>query len=76
MIDEGVRLAREAADLGARTEYFEVHVAAVTALGEVLRLARSDEADGVLRDALAMQERKGNLVAAERLRQVLGPPAT
>jgi class 3 adenylate cyclase/tetratricopeptide (TPR) repeat protein len=75
-IEEAVQLAREAAAIGARTEYYEVHAAAVSALGEVLRRAQSDEAESVLREALHLHERKGNRVEAARIRQALGPPAT
>ncbi|HET7128415.1 MAG TPA: adenylate/guanylate cyclase domain-containing protein [Gaiellaceae bacterium] len=75
-IEEAVQLAREAAAIGARTEYYEVRAASVAALGEVLRLAQSDEAESVLREALDLHEQKGNRVEAARIRQVLGPPAT
>jgi ATP/maltotriose-dependent transcriptional regulator MalT len=75
-IDEAVLLAREAVAIAEQTEYFDVLVQSVGALGEVMLLGESDEAEGVLRRALALHEQKGNLVAAERIRQVLGPPAT
>ena len=51
-------------------------VTSVVALGEVLLLAQSDEADAVLRRALDLHEQKGNLVGAAHVRQLLGPPAT
>jgi tetratricopeptide (TPR) repeat protein len=75
-IDEATSLAREAVEIAEQTEYFELLAQSVAALGEVLRLADSDEADAVLRRALDLYERKGNLVEAARIRQVLGPPAT
>jgi class 3 adenylate cyclase/tetratricopeptide (TPR) repeat protein len=75
-LDEAVALAREAVAIAEQTEYFDVVVQGVAALGEVLLAAQSDEADAVLRRALALHEQKGNVVAAERIRQVLGPPAT
>ena len=75
-VDEAVPLAREAVALAEQTEYFDVLAQSVTALGEVLLLAESDEAEVVLRRALDLHEQKGNVVAAEQIRQVLGPPAT
>jgi class 3 adenylate cyclase/tetratricopeptide (TPR) repeat protein len=74
--DEAVRRAREAVAIAEKTEYFDVLVQSVAALGEVLRLAGSDDADDVLRRAIELYERKGNVVGAEQARQVLGPPAT
>ena len=75
-LDEAVALAREAVAMAEQTEYYELYAQSVAALGEVLRRAQSGEADDVLRRALALHERKGNVVAAEHVRQVLGPPAT
>jgi len=75
-LDEAVALARDSVAIADQTEYFDVLVQSVGALGEVLLLATSDEAGPVLRRALEMHEQKGNLVEAERVRQVLGPPAT
>ena len=74
--DEATVLAREAVEIAEQTEYFELLAECVAALGEVLRLAGSSEASDVFRRALDLYGRKGNLVAAERIRQVLGPPAT
>ena len=75
-LDEAVALARDSVAIADQTEYFDVLVQSVGALGEVLLLATSDEAGPVLRRALEMHEQKGNLVEAARIRQVLGPPAT
>jgi tetratricopeptide (TPR) repeat protein len=75
-IEEAVQLAREAVAIAEQTEYHEPHVQSVEALGEILAAAGSDEAAEVLRRAAELHEQKGNVVAAERVRQVLGPPAT
>jgi tetratricopeptide (TPR) repeat protein len=74
--DEATQLARESVAIAEETEYFDVLVQSVTALGEVLLVAESHEAAPVLRKALEMHEQKGNLVEAAWIRQVLGPPAT
>ena len=75
-LDEAARLAREAVAIAEQTEYHEPHVQSVEALGEILAAAGNDEAATMLRRAVDLHERKGNLVAAARVRQVLGPPAT
>jgi class 3 adenylate cyclase/tetratricopeptide (TPR) repeat protein len=75
-IVEAMALARESVAIAEQTEYFDVLVQSVTVLGELLYLADDGAAETVLRRALAMHERKGSLVGAARIRQVLGPPAT
>ena len=74
-IEEAVQLAREAVAIAEQTEYHELHVQSVAALGEVLLLARSDEADDVLQRALDLPDRRGTSLALRR-RQLLGPPVT
>jgi tetratricopeptide (TPR) repeat protein len=75
-LGEALELAREAVAMAEQTEYHEPYVLSVEALGEILAAAGSDEAEAVLRRAIDLHERKGNVVAAQRVRQVLGPPAT
>jgi tetratricopeptide (TPR) repeat protein len=75
-LEEAVVLAREAVQIAEETEYFDLLVQSVAVLGEVLGASGSEEADAVLRRALGLYERKGNVVEADRIRQVLGPPAT
>jgi tetratricopeptide (TPR) repeat protein len=67
---EGERLAREAVALGAETDMLNAHADALLDLGEVLALAGRD-ARAELEQALALYERKGNLVMAERTRSRL-----
>jgi tetratricopeptide (TPR) repeat protein len=67
-----VRLAREAVDLAAQTDYLVLHGDACFALGQVLQEAgSSDEAVAALRDALELFERKRNTPQAERTRALL-----
>jgi tetratricopeptide (TPR) repeat protein len=62
-------LAREAAERAARTDYLNVRGRTLGDLGEVLALAgRPDEAADALEQAVALYERKGNVVMAERTR--------
>jgi class 3 adenylate cyclase/tetratricopeptide (TPR) repeat protein len=66
------RLAREAVDLAARTDYLVLHGDACFALGQVFQEAgSSDEAVAALRDALELFERKRNIPQAERTRALL-----
>jgi class 3 adenylate cyclase/tetratricopeptide (TPR) repeat protein len=74
-IEEAAQLAREAVAIAEQTDYHELHVQSVAALGEVLLLAGSGEADDVLRHALDLHEKKGNVVGAAQVRQLLGRPA-
>jgi class 3 adenylate cyclase/tetratricopeptide (TPR) repeat protein len=66
-LEEGERLAREAVALAAETDMLNVHGDALLDLAEVLALAGKD-ARPELEQALALYERKGNLVMAERTR--------
>jgi tetratricopeptide (TPR) repeat protein len=65
--DEAERLAHEAVALGAETDMLNLHADALISLAEVLALAGKD-ARAELEQALALYERKGNLVMAERTR--------
>jgi class 3 adenylate cyclase/tetratricopeptide (TPR) repeat protein len=69
-LEEGERLAREAVALAAETDMLNAHADALIDLAEVLTLAGQD-ARAELEQALALYERKGNLVMAERTRSSL-----
>jgi tetratricopeptide (TPR) repeat protein len=69
-LGEGERLAREAVALGAETDMLNAHADALLDLAEVLALAGQD-ARTELDRALALYERKGNVVMAERTRSRL-----
>jgi class 3 adenylate cyclase len=64
---EGERLAREAVARGAETDMLNAHADALIDLADVLTHAGRD-ARPELEQALALYERKGNLVMAERTR--------
>ena len=69
---EALALARAGVRLSAPTDYLELRARALMDLAEVLRLAgRTDEALPVVRQALQLFERKGNVVSAARARVVL-----
>jgi tetratricopeptide (TPR) repeat protein len=71
-LGEAERLAREAAELTAQTDYVTHHAKVLTDLANVLELAgRRDEAAAAREQALVLYERKGNLVMAERTRERL-----
>ena len=66
------RLAREAIDIAARTGFLEMHADALLALADTLGSAnRPKEARASVEEAIALYARKGNLVAAERARELL-----
>ena len=63
------RLAREATELAAQTDSLNAHANALTDLAAVLELARErEQAAAAVHEAVALYERKGNLVMAERAR--------
>jgi tetratricopeptide (TPR) repeat protein len=71
-LDEALRLAQEATELSGQTDYLNHHAKALTDLADVLELAgRREEAAAAVEQALALYERKGNLVMAERTRKLL-----
>ena len=74
-LQEGERLAREAVALAAETDMLNANADALLDLAEVLALARQD-ARAELEQALALYERKGNLVMAERTRSRLAERTT
>jgi tetratricopeptide (TPR) repeat protein len=63
---EAERLAREAVEIAARTDYLVLHADALLALAEVL--GETDEAVEALRRALELFEQKENVVQAEQTR--------
>jgi class 3 adenylate cyclase/tetratricopeptide (TPR) repeat protein len=70
--DEAARLAREAVGLGEQTDMIHWHANALTDLGEVYVLAgRREEGRTQLEQALALYERKGDLVSAANTRSAL-----
>ena len=69
---EAEALARRAVERAAAGDDLNFHAAALVDLAEALELgARPDEAAAALHEALRLYERKGNVVAAERVRQQL-----
>jgi tetratricopeptide (TPR) repeat protein len=66
------RLAREAIELAARTDFLEVHARALVDFAEVLRLAgRPQESLVELEHALRLHEQKGNVVSAATTRALV-----
>ncbi len=61
---EAERLARDAVELAAPTDFLELQATALLALARVLREAGSSEAAGVAAQAQAVYECKGNVVGA------------
>jgi ATP/maltotriose-dependent transcriptional regulator MalT len=77
---EAEHLARGASELVAQTDSINDHATVLAGLAEVLVLAgKREQATASLHEALALYERKGNLVMAKRARErltELGKPAT
>jgi hypothetical protein len=74
--DEAARLAREAVGFIAATDHINVHADALVELAEVLRAAGEEtEATAALEQAVVLYEEKGNLLGAERTRQLLAAAA-
>jgi Flp pilus assembly protein TadD len=72
---EGVRLAREAVEVGRQTDSIDMQGDALMDLAEVLSSAgRSRETRAALMEALALYERKGNVVSASRAHAALASP--
>jgi class 3 adenylate cyclase/tetratricopeptide (TPR) repeat protein len=68
--DEAVRLAEEAVTRAVAGDCVELNADAYRALAEGLHAAgRDDDAEAALRDALRLYDAKGNVVAAERVRE-------
>jgi class 3 adenylate cyclase/tetratricopeptide (TPR) repeat protein len=73
---QGEQLAREAVLLGEETEMLNWHAHALVDLGDICMLAgKKDEGGRHLAHALALYERKGNVVSAAHLRAALGSHA-
>ena len=70
-LEEGERVGREAVALAAGTDMLNMHAGALVDLADVLALAGRDPRPELVR-ALALYEQKGNLVMAERTREMLG----
>jgi tetratricopeptide (TPR) repeat protein len=65
-------IAREAVHRASRTQFLGYHADALVALAEVMRAAgRPAEAAVALEEALALYERKGNVVSAAKARAAL-----
>jgi class 3 adenylate cyclase/tetratricopeptide (TPR) repeat protein len=70
--DDACRLAQEAVALFGATDYIDSHAEMLVALATVLRAAeRGEEARAAFEEALALYNRKGNLVMANRVRNEL-----
>jgi predicted ATPase len=72
-VDQALRYANEALELVRGTDDINTRADRLSDLAEVLRLAApSEETMAPLQEALSLYQQKGNLVAAERTRGVLG----
>jgi predicted ATPase/class 3 adenylate cyclase len=71
-LENAETLARHAVSLAEKTDLSNDHAAACVALGEVLhKQARPEQAEAVMRDALALYDAKGNIVAVEGMRALM-----
>jgi hypothetical protein len=69
VLEEAEHLVRASVALAESTDSLELQAAALANLGEVLGLGgRRGEADATVAQAVALLERKGNVVAAQRIR--------
>jgi tetratricopeptide (TPR) repeat protein len=76
-LEEAERLAREGVELAERTDFVNHIADARVDLAIVLRrLRRTDDAQAALTEAALLYERKGNVVAVERVRAQLATPAS
>jgi class 3 adenylate cyclase/tetratricopeptide (TPR) repeat protein len=67
-LEEAERLARDAAERAARTDYLDLRAKTVAELAEVLRLAGgTEEAAAAVQEAIRLYEEKGNVAAAALL---------
>jgi tetratricopeptide (TPR) repeat protein len=67
-LDEAERFARDALEIAVGTDFLESTAAAWLALAETLRTTDEIAARDAAAEALALYERKGNLVGAQRAR--------
>jgi hypothetical protein len=71
-MNEAKRLSAHAVELAGRTDWLTDHADALLSHAEVLRAAgEADAATRSIRDALALFERKGNEIGAQRAREAL-----
>jgi tetratricopeptide (TPR) repeat protein len=71
-VPEALRTSEEAVKLAAQTDWLVDHADTLVARAEVLRAAGDTGAAGAtLREALALYERKGDVVSARRARALL-----
>jgi tetratricopeptide (TPR) repeat protein len=71
-VEAAERLAREAIDIADSTDVLNQRAKLRLDLAEVLRIAGRDaDATGAVEEAIALYERKGNVVAAQRARTLL-----
>ena len=63
---EAQRVAREAVELAAPTDFLDLQATALLALARVLRAAGSPEAASAAAEAQTVYERKGNIVGAKQ----------
>jgi class 3 adenylate cyclase/tetratricopeptide (TPR) repeat protein len=69
---EAKRLSAEAVELAARTDWLSDHANALLSQGEVHRIAaETDPAAAAIRQAIALYERKGHTIGAQRARSTL-----
>ena len=74
-VEAALDLARDAVRVLEETDAIDLQGLMLLDAHETLRLAgRLEEAQASAREALALFERKGNVVAAERARRLLSPP--
>ena len=74
-VESALQLAREAVDVVEPTDWLNLRADTMMDLAEVLELAgKTNDAAARIEQALALYERKGNLVMAERARARLANP--
>ena len=76
-LDEAEALAREAVELGRRTDCLNLRGDTLVDLAEILaRAGRPEEGASPLREAVDLYERKGNVVSAAKARALLDELST
>jgi tetratricopeptide (TPR) repeat protein len=74
-IRQAEALGREAIDLLSGTDYVTIQANTLMDLAEIYRLAdRPPDAIGAVREALSLYNQKGNVVAADKARALIGDP--
>jgi ATP/maltotriose-dependent transcriptional regulator MalT len=69
--EQAESLAREAVEFAVETDYFELAAAVWLDLAEILQAAGHEDVAASAGEALALYERKGNLVGAGRAKALL-----